>query len=98
MAKTPTADAIRAEIARELGVPVERCTDDTTIEQLGGDSLDVIEVVMACEEFTRSGIPDEWIGDTRVGTLIRLTQKCADGIPLDVRGADRAEPKRDNDG
>jgi acyl carrier protein len=41
---------IIALVAEQLGVPVEKVTRDTTLESLGVDSLDRIEIVMKLEE------------------------------------------------
>lgn len=51
---------IKALIAEQLGVDVERVTDGASfIEDLGADSLDTVELVMALEEEYGVDIPDE---------------------------------------
>lgn len=54
------ADRVRAIIAEQLGVKVEEVTDVASfIEDLGADSLDTVELVMALEEEFGIEIPDE---------------------------------------
>ena len=54
------ADRIKAIIAEQLGVKPEEVTDQAKfIEDLGADSLDTVELVMALEEEFGIEIPDE---------------------------------------
>ncbi len=54
------ADRVRAIIAEQLGVKLEEVTDSASfIEDLGADSLDTVELVMALEEEFGIEIPDE---------------------------------------
>ena len=54
------ADRIRAIISEQLGVKQEEVTDQAKfIEDLGADSLDTVELVMALEEEFGIEIPDE---------------------------------------
>ena len=54
------ADRIKAIIAEQLGVKQEEVTDQAKfIEDLGADSLDTVELVMALEEEFGIEIPDE---------------------------------------
>lgn len=53
-------DRVRAIIAEQLGVKVEEVTDAASfVEDLGADSLDTVELVMALEEEFGIEIPDE---------------------------------------
>ena len=53
-------DRVRAIIAEQLGVKLEEVTDGASfIEDLGADSLDTVELVMALEEEFGIEIPDE---------------------------------------
>ena len=57
-------ERVRAEIveiiSNRLGVSKEQITDQTTFqEDLGADSLDVVELVMELEEKFKIQIPDE---------------------------------------
>ena len=54
------SDRVRAIIAEQLGVKLEEVTDGASfIEDLGADSLDTVELVMALEEEFGIEIPDE---------------------------------------
>jgi acyl carrier protein len=55
-----TAARVREIISQELGVEQEKVTDDASfVEDLGADSLDTVELVMAFEEEFGIEIPDE---------------------------------------
>lgn len=55
-----TATRVKEIIAQELGVEQEKVTDDASfVEDLGADSLDTVELVMAFEEEFGIEIPDE---------------------------------------
>ncbi len=43
-------EKIREIIADKLGVSEDEVTMDTTFEDLGADSLDIVELIMAIEE------------------------------------------------
>ena len=54
------SERVRAIIAEQLGVKLEEVTDTASfIEDLGADSLDTVELVMALEEEFGIEIPDE---------------------------------------
>ena len=54
------AEKVKDIIEKELGVEREKLTDDASfIEDLGADSLDIVELVMAMEEEFEVEIPDE---------------------------------------
>jgi acyl carrier protein len=53
-------DRVKELIAKELDVDVKQLTPDAKfIEDLGADSLDIVELVMALEEEFGLDIPDE---------------------------------------
>ncbi|MGH7731490.1 MAG: acyl carrier protein [Candidatus Eiseniibacteriota bacterium] len=53
-------DRVKEIIAKELEVEVKQLTPDAKfIEDLGADSLDIVELVMALEEEFGLDIPDE---------------------------------------
>ncbi|MFQ5688756.1 MAG: acyl carrier protein [Gemmatimonadota bacterium] len=55
-----TAARVKEIIAHELGVEQEKVTDEASfVEDLGADSLDTVELVMAFEEEFGIEIPDE---------------------------------------
>jgi acyl carrier protein len=43
-------DEVRSIIAKSLKIPVERLTPDARLEELGAESIDVIEIVYGLEE------------------------------------------------
>ena len=54
------SDRVKAIIAEQLGVKLEEVNDTASfIEDLGADSLDTVELVMALEEEFGIEIPDE---------------------------------------
>ena len=54
------ADKVKKIIAEQLGVSDDQITDDAKfIEDLGADSLDQVELIMALEEEFGADIPDE---------------------------------------
>ncbi len=55
-----TGDKVRSIIAEQLGVKVEDVVDKASfVDDLGADSLDTVELVMALEEEFGCEIPDE---------------------------------------
>lgn len=53
-------DAVVEELVAQLGVEPEEATDEASItDDLGADSLDQLELLMACEERFGLEIPDE---------------------------------------
>lgn len=54
------AERVREIIVEQLGVNAEQVTDEAKfVEDLGADSLDTVELVMALEEEFGAEIPDE---------------------------------------
>jgi acyl carrier protein len=53
-------ERVRARVAHQLGVEEETiATGSSFVEDLGADSLDVVELVMALEDEFKIEIPDE---------------------------------------
>jgi acyl carrier protein len=65
-------DDVRSIIAQSLKIPVEKLAPETRLEELGAESLDVIEIVFALEEKYDIAIP------LRADEATRLT-KSGDG-------------------
>ena len=54
------ADKVKAIIIERLGVEEDEVTNEASfVENLGADSLDIVELVMALEEEFELEIPDE---------------------------------------
>jgi acyl carrier protein len=73
----PTDARVREIIINELGVEPEKVTDDASfVEDLGADSLDTVELVMAFEEEFGIDIPDEDAEQMRtVGDAIKYIKE-----------------------
>jgi acyl carrier protein len=53
-------EQVRSIIAEQLGVKADEIKDDASfVDDLGADSLDTVELVMALEEEFETEIPDE---------------------------------------
>jgi len=46
-------------LADQLGIKEDEVTMDSTLEDLGADSLDIVELVMAIEQEWNIEVPDE---------------------------------------
>ena len=74
---SPIEDKVRAIIAEQLGVKPEEVTPQASfIDDLGADSLDTVELVMALEEEFGIEIPDEDAEKmTTVGDALKYVQE-----------------------
>jgi acyl carrier protein len=61
-------DDVQAIIAKSLNLPVERLAPDTRLDELGAESLDVIEIVFGLEEKFDITIPLKADEATRLAT------------------------------
>jgi acyl carrier protein len=77
----PTEARVREIIVNELGVEPDKVTDDASfVEDLGADSLDTVELVMAFEEEFGVDIPDEDAEQMRtVGDAIKYLRQKSQG-------------------
>jgi acyl carrier protein len=50
-------DDVRAIVAKALKIPIERLTSATRLEELGAESLDVIEIIFGLEQKFDISIP-----------------------------------------
>lgn len=75
-ATNDVADRVRKVIADHLGVEAETVVDTADFNNdLGADSLDAVELVMACEEEFSIEMPDDDLETlTTVGDLIKYVR------------------------
>lgn len=73
------AEKVKSIVAEQLGVKAEEVKDDAKfIDDLGADSLDTVELVMALEEEFGAEIPDEDAEKlTTVGDAIKYVEEKA---------------------
>lgn len=73
------AEKVKSIVAEQLGVKAEEVKDDAKfIDDLGADSLDTVELVMALEEEFGAEIPDEDAEKlTTVGEAIQYIEEKA---------------------
>ncbi|HJO96139.1 MAG TPA: acyl carrier protein [Victivallales bacterium] len=76
-----TADKVKEIVVNQLGVSPDQATKDAKfIEDLGADSLDQVELVMALEEEFGADIPDEDAEKlVSVGDAIEYIEKNVQG-------------------
>lgn len=69
-------DKVKSIIAEQLGVKIEEVTPEASfIDDLGADSLDTVELIMALEEEFNIEIPDEDAEKmTKVGDAIKYIE------------------------
>ena len=75
------AEKVKEIVVNQLGVSPDQATNDAKfIEDLGADSLDQVELVMALEEEFGADIPDEDAEKlTTVGDAVKYIQEnCAE--------------------
>ena len=74
--ETSTEDRIKKIVVDQLGVNADQITPEAKfIEDLGADSLDTVELVMALEEAFDIEIPDEAAeGITTVGDAVKYIE------------------------
>ena len=74
-----TADRVKKIVVEHLGVDAEKVTEEASfIDDLGADSLDTVELVMAFEEEFSVEIPDDAAETIRtVGDAVSFLEKKA---------------------
>ncbi len=79
MGTAEVAQKVKSIIAEQLGVKIEEVTDTASfVDDLGADSLDTVELVMALEEEFGIEIPDEDAEKmTTVGEAMRYVEEKA---------------------
>ncbi len=77
MSEKPTEQRVKDIIVEQLGVKADQVTPEAKfIEDLGADSLDTVELVMALEEEFGMEIPDEQAEKLQtVGDVIKYVEE-----------------------
>ena len=70
-------DKIADMLAEQLGIPKAKITlDSKIVDDLGADSLDVVELLMQLEDVTGKTVPDEEVTKIKtVGELVEVIEK-----------------------
>ncbi len=70
------SDRVQSIVADQLGVELAEVTKDASIlDDLGADSLDVVELVMTLEEALDIEVPDEVVEEMRtIGDVQRFVE------------------------
>lgn len=70
-------DKIAQMLAEQLGIPQSKITlESKIVDDLGADSLDVVELLMQLEDETGKTIPDEDVSKIKtVGDLVEVLEK-----------------------
>ena len=71
-------EQIKAVIADQLGIDVKEIKNDSNIvDDLGADSLDVVELLMTLEDEYGVSIPDEKVPQmTTVDAIVKIIEEC----------------------
>lgn len=69
-------DKIAALLSEQLGIPQSKVTlESRIVEDLGADSLDVVELLMQLEDETGKSIPDDKVTAIKtVGDLVTVLE------------------------
>lgn len=85
---------VREILAFHLGIDGSKLADDTRFQDLGADSLDVVEIVMSCEERFGVEIPNrEATGLATVGDAVSCVKTQVEAVAA-ARPAQRAHRLR----
>ncbi|MDE5765973.1 MAG: acyl carrier protein [Clostridia bacterium] len=70
-------DKVAQLLAEQLGIPQSKITPESKIiEDLGADSLDVVELLMQLEDETGKTIPDDEVTKIKtVGEIVEVIEK-----------------------
>ena len=73
-----TFEKVKKIVAEKLGVPEAKVTEEASfVNDLGADSLDVVELVMALEEKFDINVPDEDAEKiSTVGDIVAYIEKA----------------------
>lgn len=70
-------DKVAKMLAEQLGIPASKITPESKIvDDLGADSLDVVELLMTLEDETGKTIPDDEVAKIKtVGQIVEVLEK-----------------------
>ena len=72
---------VRDILAFHLGIDASQLGDDTRFEDLGADSLDVVEIVMSCEERFLVEIPNREVTSlATVGDAVKCIKTQVEAV------------------
>ena len=78
---TQLLDELKRALAETLGIPADEIGPDWSLEDLHGDSLSVVELVMRLEDTLAVEIPDEDYERIRtIGDLVRYILRRERGV------------------
>ena len=71
-------EKVKELVAEQLNISADSISEQSNIiEDLGADSLDVIEMLMTLEEEYGITIPDDKIGQIKtIGQIVALIEEC----------------------
>lgn len=71
-------EKVKELVAEQLGIKVDSIKPESNIiEDLGADSLDIIEMLMTLEDEYGITIPDDQISQVKtIGEIVNLIEKC----------------------
>ena len=86
---------VRDILAFHLGIDGSQLADDTRFEDLGADSLDVVEIVMSCEERFGVEIPNrEATSLATVGDAVHCIQRQIEALAAAQLAAEKFSAAR----
>jgi acyl carrier protein len=86
---------VRDILAFHLGIDASQLADDTRFEDLGADSLDVVEIVMSCEERFGVVIPNrEATSLATVGDAMRCVKTQIEAVAAAQLAAEKFSAAR----
>ena len=86
---------VRDILAFHLGIDASQLADDTRFEDLGADSLDVVEIVMSCEERFSVVIPNrEATSLATVGDAMRCVKIQVEAVAAAQLAAEKFSAAR----
>jgi acyl carrier protein len=75
--KEEISEKVKKVVAEVLGIDISKITEDASfVEDLGADSLDTVELIMALEEEFEVDIPENMAANIKtVGDVVEFIEK-----------------------